>query len=148
MCIRDRHDVGKIIVPDSILKKPGKLTDEEYEVMKTHASAGGKVVNEVLDGITDKEYLKFASDMAKFHHEWWDGTGYPEGLKGEEIPLSARMMAVADVLDALVSERCYKAPIPFDDAIEVMKGESGTHFDPELIRILLKYREDFRSVHE
>ena len=142
------HDVGKIIVPDSILKKPGKLTDEEYEVMKTHASAGGKVVNEVLDGITDKEYLKFASDMAKFHHEWWDGTGYPEGLKGEEIPLSARMMAVADVLDALVSERCYKAPIPFDDAIEVMKGESGTHFDPELIRILLKYREDFRSVHE
>ena len=142
------HDVGKIIVPDNILRKPGRLTEEEFEVMKTHASAGGKVVNEVLDGLTDTEYMKFASDMAKYHHEWWDGTGYPEGLKGEEIPLSARIMAIADVLDALVSERCYKAPIPFDDAIEVMKAEAGTHFDPQLIRILLKYREDFRSVHE
>ncbi len=142
------HDVGKIVVPDNILKKPGKLTDDEFEVMKKHASAGGNVVGEVLDGITDKEYVECATEMAKYHHEWWDGTGYPEGLKGEAIPLSARIMAVADVLDALVSERCYKAPIPFDDALEVMRQESGTHFDPQLIRILLKYREDFRSVHE
>jgi len=142
------HDVGKIIVPDNILKKPGKLTEEEFEVMKTHASVGGRVVNDVLAGVTDTEYMKFASDMAKYHHEWWDGTGYPDGLKGEEIPLSARMMAIADVLDALISERCYKAPIPFDDAILVMKGESGTHFDPKLIGILLEYRENFRAVHE
>ncbi|MBO4933751.1 MAG: HD domain-containing protein [Clostridia bacterium] len=133
------HDVGKIIVPDSILRKPGKLTDEEYEIMKTHASAGGDVVRQILKGITDEEYLKFASDIATYHHERWDGAGYPEGLAGEDIPISARIMAIADVFDALVSERCYKKAMPVDKALATIRLESGSHFDPKLAEIFLKY---------
>ena len=133
------HDVGKILVPDSILRKPGRLTDEEYEIMKTHASKGGDVVRQMLKGITDEEYLKFASDIATYHHERWDGAGYPEGLAGENIPLAARIMAIADVFDALVSERCYKKAIPVDKALEIIRFESGAHFDPKLAEIFLKY---------
>jgi len=139
------HDVGKIVVSDKILRKPGKLTNEEYEEMKKHASEGGNVVRKILDGITDEEYLKFASDIATYHHERWDGNGYPEKLKGNEIPLSARIMAIADVFDALVSERCYKKAIPFDDAIKIIKEESGSHFDPKLIEVFLKYQEKYRE---
>lgn len=133
------HDVGKIIVPDSILRKPGRLTDEEYGIMKTHASAGGDVVRQILKGITDEEYLKFASDIATYHHERWDGAGYPEGLAGEDIPISARIMAIADVFDALVSERCYKKAMPVDKALATIRLESGSHFDPKLAEIFLKY---------
>ncbi|MBO4278460.1 MAG: HD domain-containing protein [Spirochaetales bacterium] len=140
------HDIGKIVVPDTILKKPARLTEEEYEEMKKHAAAGGRIVREVLNGVTDGELVKFASDMAKYHHEWWDGTGYPEGLKGEAIPLSARIMAVADVLDALISERCYKSPVPFEESVDIMKDEGGTHFDPALIDVLLRHRDDFRRI--
>lgn len=138
------HDIGKILVPDSILKKPGKLTAEEFEQMKKHASLGGKVVSEVLEGITDEEYLEFASDIATYHHEKWDGSGYPFGLKGEAIPLSARIMAIADVFDALISERCYKKAIPFEDAVEIIRQGAGTHFDPKLVEVFLKYKEEFR----
>ena len=99
------HDVGKIVVPDHILKKPGKLTADEFELMKRHASEGDRVVREVLSGVTDDEYQAFAADIAACHHERWDGTGYPLGLSGENIPLSARIMAIADVFDALISER-------------------------------------------
>ena len=137
------HDIGKILVSDSILKKPGKLTPEEFEQMKTHASLGGKVVSEILEGITDDEYLKFASDIATYHHEKWDGSGYPFGKKGEEIPLSARIMAVADVFDALISERCYKKAMPFDQAVEIIRQGSGAHFDPKLVEVFLKHQEDF-----
>ncbi len=133
------HDVGKIIVPDSILRKPGRLTDEEYGIIKTHASAGGDVVRQILKGITDEEYLKFASDIATYHHERWDGAGYPEGLAGEDIPISARIMAIADVFDALVSERCYKKAMPVDKALATIRLESGSHFDPKLAEIFLKY---------
>ena len=133
------HDVGKIVVPDSILRKPGRLTDEEYEIMKTHASKGGEVVRQMLKGITDEEYLKFASDIATYHHERWDGAGYPEGLSGEDIPLAARIMAIADVFDALISERCYKKPIPVDKALEIIRFEAGSHFDPKLAEVFLKY---------
>ena len=133
------HDVGKIVVPDRILRKPGKLTDEEYEIMKKHASAGGDVVRQILNGVTDEEYLKFASDIATYHHERWDGAGYPEGLSGEDIPLAARIMAIADVFDALISERCYKKPIPVDESLEIIRAESGSHFDPKLAEIFLKY---------
>ena len=139
------HDIGKIVVSDRILKKPGKLTEEERTEMKKHAPEGGRIVREVLNGISDETYVSFAADIAMYHHERWDGTGYPEGLKGEEIPLSARIMAVADVLDALVSARCYKEPIPFEQAIQEMKNESGTHFDPALIDVLLKHKEEFRT---
>ena len=137
------HDIGKILVPDSILKKPGKLTPEEFEQMKKHASLGGKVVSEVLEGITDEEYLKFASNIATYHHEKWDGSGYPFGKKGEEIPLSARIMAVADVFDALISERCYKEAMSFDQAVEIIRQGAGTHFDPKLVEVFLKHKEDF-----
>ena len=133
------HDVGKIVVSDTILKKPGKLTPEEFEQIKLHAASGGIVVRRILDGITDENYIKFASDIATYHHERWDGTGYPEKLKGEEIPLCARIMAIADVYDALISERCYKEPIPPEEALKVIKEESGTHFDPKLAEVFLKY---------
>ena len=136
------HDVGKIIIPDSILKKPGKLTPEEYEQMKKHAAVGGDVVREVLSGITDEEYITFASDIATYHHERWDGTGYPEGRSGEDIPLSARIMAIADVYDALVSKRCYKEPIPPEEAFRIIAAESGTHFDPKLAAVFLDHKED------
>jgi len=142
------HDIGKIVVSDKILKKPARLTKEEYEKMKEHAAVGGKVVREVLNDIADEEYISFATDVSTYHHEKWDGTGYPKGLKGEEIPLGARIMAFADVFDALVSERCYKQPIPFDDAIELMKEENGTRFDPKLMEVFLNHKEEFRSVSE
>ena len=137
------HDVGKIVVPDAILKKPGKLDPEEYEQMKLHASAGGDVVRQLLDGIADEEYTAFASDIAACHHEKWDGSGYPAGLSGKAIPLSARIMAVADVFDALVSERCYKAVMPPEEAFRIIRAESGTHFDPDLVDVFLRHKEEF-----
>ena len=137
------HDIGKIVVPDQILKKPGRLTPEEFEVMKKHASEGGNVVREILNGVSDEDYLNFASDVATYHHERWDGTGYPKGLKGEEIPLSARVMAIADVFDALISERCYKKPVPPEEAFRIIESESGSHFDPNLVRVFLAHKEDF-----
>ncbi|MBR3016958.1 MAG: HD domain-containing protein [Clostridia bacterium] len=140
------HDVGKIVVPDHILKKPGRLTAEEYEQMKRHASEGGRVVREVLDGITDEEYLSFASDVATFHHERWNGQGYPNGLSGEAIPLSARIMAIADVYDALISERCYKKAILPEEAFEIISEESGEQFDPNLAQVFLKHKDKFADM--
>ena len=138
------HDIGKIIVPDHILKKPGKLTPEEFEVMKRHAAEGGTVVRKVLSGIADEEYLSFASDIAAYHHERWDGRGYPAGLKGEDIPLPARIMAIADVFDALISERCYKRPMPPEEAFRIIEAEAGSHFDPKLAKVFLDHREHYR----
>ncbi|MBQ9543671.1 MAG: HD domain-containing protein [Clostridia bacterium] len=142
------HDIGKVVVSDLILKKPGRLTPEEFEQMKKHAAVGGDVVREVLDEITDEEYVSFAADIATYHHERWDGTGYPKRLKQEEIPLSARIMAIADVFDALISRRCYKEPMPFEEAFNVIKDEAGSHFDPNLVRVFLKYRGDFEVTPE
>ena len=138
------HDIGKILISDNILQKPGKLTKEEFEQMKRHASSGGAVVHEILNGVTDDDYLSFASDIATYHHEWWDGSGYPEGLKGEVIPLSARIMAIADVYDALISKRCYKDAMPIEKAFEIIKEESGTHFDPKLVEVFLNHKDDFK----
>ena len=140
------HDVGKIVVSDQILKQPRRLTQEEFEKMKRHAKDGGTVVMKILDGITDEEYIRFAADIATYHHERWDGTGYPLGLKGEAIPLSARIMAIADVFDALISERCYKNAIPIDDAFEIIKSESGTHFDPKLVEVFLSDKDKYREI--
>lgn len=137
------HDIGKIVVPDHILKKPCRLTVEEYEQMKRHASEGGAVVREVLSGITDEEYINFASDIATYHHERWDGGGYPKGLSGEEIPLCARIMAIADVFDALISKRCYKKAMLREKAYKIIREESGTHFDPKLAEVFLKHRDEF-----
>ena len=139
------HDIGKILVSDKILKKPGKLTTEEYEKMKDHAKYGGKVVRDVLSGVSDDEYVSFASDIATYHHERWDGSGYPNGLKGEEIPLSARIMAIADVFDALVSDRCYKKAIQSSEAFLIIEDEMGSHFDPLLAKVFLKYKDEFEK---
>ena len=140
------HDIGKIVISDRILKKPGRLTEQEYEQMKKHAEVGGTVVREVLNGITDEDYISFASDIATYHHERWDGAGYPKGLKGDDIPLSARIMAIADVFDALVSERCYKEAMSPEEAFGVIKEESGSHFDPNLAEVFLNHREEFKSI--
>lgn len=141
------HDIGKIVVSDSILKKPGRLDADEFELMKAHAKLGGAVVREVLNGITDEEYLSFASDIATYHHERWDGSGYPKGLAGEDIPLSARIMAIADVFDALISERCYKKAIPAGEAFEIIAEESGNHFDPKLVSVFLAHKESFARIN-
>lgn len=140
------HDIGKIVVSDSILRKPGRLTAEEYEEMKKHAAAGGGIIREVLGGVADEDYMSFAADIATCHHEKWDGSGYPKGLSGEAIPLSARIMAIADVFDALVSERCYKDPIPADDAIRIIHESSGTHFDPKLVEVFLRHQNEFKAI--
>ena len=140
------HDVGKIVVSDKILRKPGRLTPEEYEEMKKHAAAGGTVVRQILEGIADEEYISFAADIATYHHERWDGKGYPEKLSGEDIPLSARIMAIADVFDALISKRCYKEPMSFDEAIKTIEEESGTHFDPKLVEVFLHNKEKYRPL--
>ncbi len=131
------HDIGKITVSDTILCKPGKLTAEEYEIMKTHAARGAKMIDEIIDRVGKTDYLVMAKDMAYYHHEKWDGTGYPQGLKGEEIPICARIMAIADVYDALRSKRSYKEEYSEAEALQIIKDSSGTHFDPELVEIFV-----------
>ena len=137
------HDIGKIVVSDRILTKPGRLTQEEFESVKRHAAEGGRVVREVLSGVTEGDYVSLASDIATYHHERWDGKGYPSGLSGEDIPLSARIMAIADVFDALISERCYKEPVSKEQAFEIIRQASGTQFDPQLAAVFWNHREDF-----
>lgn len=140
------HDIGKIVVPDYILKKPGKLTDEEFDIMKNHAREGGRIVQEVLSGIGKDEYLEIASDVATFHHEKWNGKGYPYGKAGEEIPLCARIMAIADVFDALVSVRCYKSAMSMDEALQIIEKDAGSHFDPQLAEIFISLREEISAI--
>lgn len=133
------HDVGKVRIPDSILLKPGKLTDEEYETMKLHTLYGYESVVSIIGDVEEVDYIKTAEDIAYCHHERWDGKGYPRGLKGEEIPLGARIMAVADVFDALYEERCYKKPIrPVDNVIKILMENSGTQFDPVIVDVFAK----------
>lgn len=137
------HDVGKIVVSDQILTKPARLTPEEFEEMKKHASMGGVVIKQILEGVADEDYLNFASDIAMYHHERWDGTGYPTGLKGKKIPLAARIMAIADVFDALTAERCYKPKMEPEKAFQIIEEEAGTHFDPQLVKVFLKNKEQY-----
>lgn len=136
------HDLGKIVIPDAILNKPGKLTDEEFAIMKTHASAGGKIVHDIIGGVAEKDYVDIAADIAQYHHEKWNGKGYPKGLCGEEIPLCARIMAVADVFDALVSERCYKKPMIYEDAFALIEKEAGEHFDPQVVALFMELKAE------
>ncbi len=131
------HDIGKIKVSDAILNKPGRLTDEEFAAMKHHTTDGKEILDEILVSTAETGYLREAVDMAYCHHEKWDGTGYPRGLKGEEIPLAARVMAVADVFDALISKRSYKEPFSFEQAVEIIKEGSGKHFDPRVVEAFL-----------
>ena len=128
------HDVGKIAIPDPILLKPGKLTDEEFAVIKTHAQRGYEILNRAGEHMGERgEFLALAKEIAHCHHEKWDGSGYPQGLKGKEIPLSARLMAVADVFDALLSRRPYKEPMCVADAAAAIVAGKGKHFDPDVV---------------
>ena len=129
------HDIGKINIPDGILNKPGKLTPEEFEIMKTHAAAGKKILEDAISTVEGENYLKEARNMAAYHHERWDGKGYPDGLHGEVIPLSARIMAVADVFDALTSPRVYKPAFPLDKALSIITEEAGHQFDPKCVEV-------------
>ena len=142
------HDVGKIRISDTILNKPGKLTDEEFEIMKQHTTFGAEIIASATDVVSEEDsgYLKEAQNLAKYHHEKWNGTGYPCGLKGEEIPLSARVMAVADVFDALVSRRSYKKGFPFEKAIDIIREGSGSHFDPNVAKAFLDAQDEVRQV--
>ena len=142
------HDVGKIHVSDTILNKPGKLTDEEFELMKQHTTAGAEVISRAIDTVSEEQsgYLKEAMNLAHYHHEKWNGSGYPCGLKGEDIPLSARIMAVADVFDALVSRRSYKEGFPFEKAMDIIREGSGSHFDPKVVEAFIHAQDDVRRV--
>jgi putative two-component system response regulator len=141
------HDVGKIKVPDAILQKPGKLTPEEFEEMKLHTTYSRKIIKTIIGDIEDEHYVGIVEDIAMYHHERWDGTGYPAGLTGDGIPLSARIMAVADVFDALYEERCYKPPIrPIERIVQIMSEGRGTQFDPVILDVFTEMLPMFREV--
>jgi len=145
------HDIGKVGIPDHILLKPGPLTPDEWEIMKSHARLGAEAIEEALEGEEDHAPLAFlhiAMDIAHSHHEKWDGSGYPEGLKGIVIPMPARLMAVADVFDALISRRVYKAPMAFDEAADIIRAGSGAHFDPDIVAAFEARLDDFRRIAE
>jgi putative two-component system response regulator len=139
------HDLGKIAIKDSILNKPEKLTDEEFEQVKNHADFGVEVIERIQEISADDGFLNHAKVFAGSHHEKWDGTGYPKGLKGEEIPLQGRLMAIADVYDALISERPYKKAFAHDDAVKVIKAGAGSHFDPNLVKVFLERETRFKQ---
>lgn len=142
------HDVGKVAIPDAILLKPGRLTAEEWAVMQTHCEFGRDAILNAERGLAigDNSFLRHAREIAYGHHERWDGTGYPQRLAGDAIPVSARLMAVADVYDALISRRVYKPPIPHDQAIAMMARERGTHFDPDMLDALLRIAGTFQEI--
>lgn len=140
------HDIGKITIPDSVLNKPGKFTPEEYEVMKTHTVNGGRIVADLLVDDFDLEMRHIAYEIASYHHERWDGKGYPLGLSGEDIPLSARIMAVADVFDAMISERVYKQAKSVDEAFKVIEEEAGKQFDPEISKLFVELRPQIEEM--
>ncbi len=140
------HDIGKIAIPDAILQKGSQLTDEETEKMKQHTVIGSDIIISNFSGIEDLDYVKVAANVARYHHERWDGSGYPQGLKGKEIPLEARIMAIADVFDALISERCYKEAFTLDGAFEIMKEAAGKQFDPELLDLFFSEPEQLERL--
>lgn len=142
------HDIGKIHIPDAVLNKPGKLTEEEFEIMKTHTMAGEELLTHAKEELGESGYLNTAVEMAAYHHEWWNGEGYPYGISGEKIPLCARIMAVADVFDALTSKRCYKNAMPLEKAYAIIREESGTHFDPAVVAAFFAVTEDIGRMRE
>ena len=136
------HDIGKVAIPDRILLKPAKLTDDEFDVMKSHTIKGCEII-ERFDFIDDKEFYQYCYDICRYHHEKYDGQGYPEGLKGDDIPIAAQIVALADVFDALVSERIYKEKYPPQKSIQmILEGECGL-FNPKLLKCFIKVKDDF-----
>lgn len=141
------HDLGKIGVDDAILRKQGRFTDEEYEKMKMHSEIGGKMVTDILSDVEERDFVKVAFNVANFHHEKVNGTGYPLGLTGDEIPIEARIMALADVFDALVSKRCYKDSFSYDKAFSIIEQDAGSHFDAKLAPIFLSCRQELEDYY-
>lgn len=141
------HDVGKIAIPDAILQKPGKLTQEEYDIMKTHAERGGKIIHETFGHMGDS-YGKLAYDVARYHHEKWNGKGYPDGLSRKEIPLCARIMTVADVFDAVSEKRCYREALPLEECFQIIAEGSGQDFDPVIVEVFLDMKDKIQEVHD
>ncbi len=141
------HDIGKVGIPDHILLKPGKLTPEEFEIMKTHATLGMQAIQraESLLG-SDLDFLRYAREIAHSHQEKWDGSGYPQALRGEAIPFSARLMAVADVYDALISQRVYKPAFSHDEAVDIIRKGKGSHFDPDIVDAFERISGQFASI--
>ncbi|MEM9366732.1 MAG: HD domain-containing phosphohydrolase [Planctomycetota bacterium] len=137
------HDIGKVGIPDSVLQKPGRLTETEFEIMKQHTVMGAKTLDEALVNYPQARFLQVARDIAQSHHERWDGTGYPNGISGSQIPLAARIVAVADVYDALTSQRVYKEAFSHGRARDIIVNDSGTHFDPQLVDAFLRVEKDF-----
>ena len=138
------HDVGKIAISDTILKKQEKLTPEEMEIMMQHTTFGAKIIRKISVSIYGDEFLKYAEILAQHHHERWDGEGYPNKLKGEEIPLPGRVMAIADVYDALVSDRPYKKALSHEEAVKIIIASSGTQFDPKLVELFKEVADKFK----
>ncbi len=141
------HDLGKISIDDKILRKPGRLTDEEFAIMQTHAEKSGELVASILEGVEDAYFVNIAKNLARHHHEKWNGAGYPDHLQGEDIPMEARIMAVADVYDALVSKRCYKEAMSFEQAHQVMMESMGSHFDPQMAEVFEKSRKKLEEYY-
>lgn len=141
------HDLGKIGVDDAVLRKQGRFTDEEYNKMKGHSEIGYRMVSEILSGVEEPDFVRVAENVAHYHHEKVNGTGYPKGLKGEEIPIEARIMALADVFDALVSKRCYKDAFSYERAYEIIEKDSGTHFDKQLATVFLSCKEELERYY-
>lgn len=146
------HDIGKIQISDAILNKPGKLTPEEYEVMKSHTTLGGDILTRIFGRVAEGNMVRIAGDVARYHHERWDGRGYPAGLAEREIPLCARMVAVADAFDAMVSKRVYKEKVDVDQAYRILQEEAGKQFDPEIVMVFCQIRPEveayFQSIEE
>lgn len=141
------HDIGKIAVPDVILQKPGRLTEEEFEIIKKHATDGGRIIEETFGNLGNEEYTRMAYQVARYHHEKWNGKGYPKGLKAREIPLCARIMAVADVFDAVSEKRCYRDAIPVEQCFAIIREGSGRDFDPVIAEVFLDSREKVERIH-
>lgn len=137
------HDIGKIMITDRILLKNAPLTNEERTIMSTHAELGAMTLIDIYDGVEKNDFVNMAIDIAWYHHENWDGTGYPKGLKGEEIPLSARIVKIVDVFDAMLGERAYKQPIPLEQSLDYMEAGAGSLFDPDIMQVFLKIYRNF-----
>jgi putative two-component system response regulator len=140
------HDIGKVGVEDAILRKPGPLTLEERELMTRHTRIGEECLREIERRLGTSNFLQMAREIAASHHERWDGTGYPQGLAAEDIPLSARIVAIADVYDALSSKRVYKAPLSHEECVSTIAAEAGKHFDPRLVQVFLEIESSFRNI--
>lgn len=141
------HDLGKIGVDDAVLRKQGRFTDEEYSIMKKHSEIGYHMVKEILSGVEEEDFVRIAENVAHYHHEKVNGAGYPHGLKGEDIPMEARIMALADVFDALVSKRCYKEAFSYDKAFEIIENDAGTHFDKKLAMVFISCRPELEDYY-